>query len=163
MLPAAPAARAAPTRTQIRRRGSPARSPQGRQIQIGVFGDSFGDGVWAGLYNQLRGDAASRSTNSAERSTGFTRYRSLNLLDDIRAKLDRQPVDIAVLSFGANDTQGIFVDGHGNRLYERGLAADRDRAGHRDRQPAARARRPGLLGRPAEDARRRSSTPTSRR
>ena len=44
----------------------------------------------------------------SERSTGFTRYRSLNLLDDIRAKLDRQPVDIAIISFGANDTQGIF-------------------------------------------------------
>ena len=65
-------------------------------------------------------DSASRSTSYAERSTGFTRYRSLNLLDDIRAKLDRQPVDIAVISFGANDTQGIFDQGHGNAYMSEG-------------------------------------------
>jgi hypothetical protein len=56
----------------------------------------------------------------SERSTGFTRYRSLNLLDDIRAKLDRQPVDIAIVSFGANDTQGIFDQGHGNAYMSEG-------------------------------------------
>jgi uncharacterized protein len=84
-----------------------------RSIEIGVFGDSFGDGIWAGLYNQLRRDAGVEVRQLSERSTGFTRYRSLNILDDIRAKLDRQPVDIAVISFGANDTQGIFDQGHG--------------------------------------------------
>ena len=87
---------------------------EGRTIQIGVFGDSFGDGVWAGLYNILRGDAGFEVRQFSERSTGFTRYRSLNLLDDTRAKLDRQPVDIAILSFGANDTQGIYLDGRGH-------------------------------------------------
>jgi hypothetical protein len=86
----------------------------GRPIQIGVFGDSFGDGVWAGLYNTLRRDSGFEVHQLSERSTGFTRYRSLNLLDDIRAKLDRQPVDIAVISFGANDTQGIFDGEHGH-------------------------------------------------
>jgi hypothetical protein len=85
----------------------------GRRIEIGVFGDSFGDGIWAGLYNQLRRDPRFEVRQYSERSTGFTRYRSLNLLDDIRAKLDREPVDIAIVSFGANDTQGIFSDGHG--------------------------------------------------
>jgi hypothetical protein len=87
---------------------------QGRPIEIGVFGDSFGDGIWAGLYNTLRTRDGFVVHQLSERSTGFTRYRSLNLLDDIRAKLDRQPVDIAVISFGANDTQGIFDQGHGN-------------------------------------------------
>jgi hypothetical protein len=87
---------------------------QHRPIEIGVFGDSFGDGIWAGLYNRLRSDHRFEVRQYSERSTGFTRYRSLNLLDDIRAKLDRQPVDIAVVSFGANDTQGIFDQGHGN-------------------------------------------------
>ena len=81
---------------------------EGRPIQIGVFGDSFGEGVWAGLYNILRSDPGFEVRQFSERSTGFTRYRSLNILDDIRAKLDRQPVDIAILSFGANDTQGIL-------------------------------------------------------
>jgi hypothetical protein len=92
----------------------------GRRIEIGVFGDSFGDGIWAGLYNQLRGDSRFEVRQLSERSTGFTRYRSLNLLDDIRAKLDRQPVDIAIISFGANDTQGIFDQGHGNAYMSEG-------------------------------------------
>jgi len=91
-----------------------------RPIQIGVFGDSFGDGVWAGLYHSLRRADGFEVHKLSERSTGFTRYRSLNLLDDVRAKLDRQPVDIAVLSFGANDTQGIYLDGRGHRFMSEG-------------------------------------------
>jgi uncharacterized protein len=86
---------------------------EGRRIHVGVFGDSFGDGVWAGLYNQLPTDTEYAVHQFSHQATGFTRYRSTNLLDDTRAKLDRQPVDIAVLSFGANDTQGIFLNGEG--------------------------------------------------
>ncbi|HEX4737771.1 MAG TPA: DUF459 domain-containing protein [Allosphingosinicella sp.] len=93
---------------------------EGRPIRIGVFGDSFGDGVWAGLYNILRRDKGFEVDQFSERGTGFTRYRSLNLLDDIRVKLDRQPVDIAIVSFGANDTQGIFDQGHGNAYMSAG-------------------------------------------
>lgn len=91
-----------------------------RRIEIGVFGDSFGEGVWAGLYNQLRGDPGFAVHQRSERSTGFTRYRSLNILDDVGAKLDRQPVDIAVLSFGANDTQGIYHEGRGHAFMSEG-------------------------------------------
>src|SRR3954471_1856890 len=93
---------------------------QHRPIAIGVFGDSFGDGIWAGLYNRLRSGRRFEVRQYSERSTGFTRYRSLNLLDDISAKLDREPVDIAVVSFGANDTQGIFDQGHGNTYMSAG-------------------------------------------
>ena len=91
-----------------------------RQIEIGVFGDSFGEGIWAGLYNQLRRDPRFEVHQLAERSTGFTRYRSLNVLDDISGKLDRQPVDVAILSFGANDTQGIYLDGRGHAFMSEG-------------------------------------------
>jgi hypothetical protein len=93
---------------------------EGRPIRIGVFGDSFGEGVWAGLYNRLRADPGFEVRQFSERSTGFTRYRSLNILDDIRAKLDRQPVDIAILSFGANDTQGIWDGRHGHAYMSEG-------------------------------------------
>ncbi len=93
---------------------------ENRKIHIGVFGDSFGDGVWAGLYNILRSDDGFEVHQFSERSTGFTRYRSLNLLDDIRSKLDRQPLEIAIVSFGANDTQGIYLDGHGNTFMSEG-------------------------------------------
>lgn len=83
----------------------------GKEIQIGVLGDSFGDGLWAGLYNELRADPQFAVHRFAKQSTGFTRYSSLNLLDDARSKLDEQPVDIAVVSFGANDTFDIWEEG----------------------------------------------------
>lgn len=84
----------------------------GGHADIGVFGDSYGEGIWAGLYNDLRGNPAFTVHNFAKRSTGFTRYKSLNLLDDSRAKLDGQSVDLAVVSFGANDTNDIWEEGH---------------------------------------------------
>ena len=83
----------------------------GEQIDIGVFGDSFGEGLWAGLYNDLRPQSDFTVHRYAKQATGFTRYRSLNLLDDARTKLAEQPLEIAVVSFGANDTQDIYDDG----------------------------------------------------
>jgi uncharacterized protein len=84
---------------------------KGDGIDIGVFGDSFGDGLWAGIYNELRPNDAFTVHRFAKQSTGFTRYRSINLLEDARGKLAEQPVDIAIISFGANDTQDIYEDG----------------------------------------------------
>lgn len=86
---------------------------RGETIDVGVFGDSFGDGLWAAVHQRLRSNDRFVDHRFAKNSTGFTRYRSLNLLDDIRAKLDRQPVDIAIISFGANDTQGLWENGRG--------------------------------------------------
>jgi hypothetical protein len=118
---------AAAATTPLNRRTSDPLTPrlaaavaQHRPIEIGVFGDSFGDGIWAGLYNRLRRDPRFEVLQFSQRATGFTRYRSLNLLDDTKAKIDRQPVDIAVISFGANDTQGIFDQGHGNAYMSEG-------------------------------------------
>ena len=85
---------------------------RGETIDVGVFGDSFGDGLWAAVYTGLRPEKQVEVHRFAKNSTGFTRYQSLNLLDDIRAKLDSQPVDIAVISFGANDTQAIWSGGN---------------------------------------------------
>ncbi|MGE3692375.1 MAG: GDSL-type esterase/lipase family protein [Novosphingobium sp.] len=84
---------------------------QGKNIEIGVFGDSFGEGIWAGLYNDLRDDPDFVVHRFSKQSTGFTRYSSLNLLDDARQKIAAQPVDIAVINFGANDTQDIYDQG----------------------------------------------------
>lgn len=83
----------------------------GRPVHVGVFGDSFGDGIWWALDQQLRGEAGIEIHRLSRASTGFTSYQNVNLLDDVRAKLDRQPLDMAILSFGANDGQGIMVDG----------------------------------------------------
>lgn len=86
---------------------------EGRKIHVGVFGDSFGDGLHAALYHQLPADQNFEVHKFSHPATGFTRYRVTNLLDDTRRRIDAQPVDVAVISFGANDMQGIFLDGHG--------------------------------------------------
>lgn len=84
---------------------------QGRQIRVGVFGDSFGDGLWAALYHQLPRHGQWEVVKYSQQSTGFTRYQSLNLEDHLDTQLADGPVDIAVISFGANDTQGVMHEG----------------------------------------------------
>jgi hypothetical protein len=86
---------------------------EGRKVHVGIFGDSFGDGIHAGLYKQLPADENFEVHKFSHPATGFTRYRTTNLLDDTRRRIDQQPLDIAVLTFGANDMQGIFLDGEG--------------------------------------------------
>jgi hypothetical protein len=84
---------------------------QSEPIDVGVFGDSFGDGIWAGLYNEFRDVENMAVHRFTKQSTGFTRYKSLNLLDTARDQLAGQPVDLAVISFGANDTWDIWEEG----------------------------------------------------
>ncbi len=88
---------------------------EGRTVHVGVFGDSFGDGIYASLYEQLRSDTF-KVHKFSHQATGFTRYRTTNLLDDTRRRIDAQPIDVAVLSFGANDMQGVYVDGRGSEF-----------------------------------------------
>lgn len=80
-------------------------------IKVGVFGDSFGDGIWAGTVQELREKESFKVFRFSKESTGFTRYNTLNLLDDTKAKITADPVDVAIVSFGANDTQGVWTGG----------------------------------------------------
>lgn len=84
----------------------------GGPVRIGVYGDSFGDGVWSGLNRELPGKRGYVVTKYSQQATGFTRYKSLNLEEHVAGQLARDPVDIAVVSYGANDTQGVIADGH---------------------------------------------------
>ncbi|CAN5129284.1 hypothetical protein BH11PSE2_BH11PSE2_11290 [soil metagenome] len=81
-------------------------------VKIGVFGDSFGEGVWEALYWGLPKNQNYQVIKFAERATGFTRYRSMNLEEKVASDIAARPVDIAVISFGANDTQGISDGQH---------------------------------------------------
>jgi hypothetical protein len=85
---------------------------KGDPISVGVFGDSFGEGIWAALYWTLPKSEHYQVIKFAERSTGFTRYQQQNLEDKAQSELSTQPIDIAVISYGANDTQGIVDGGH---------------------------------------------------
>lgn len=89
----------------------------GKPVTVGVFGDSFGDGVWSALYRLLPAQQHFRVLKYSQQSTGFTRYSSLNLEDHAQAQLAADgPVDVAVISFGANDTQGVYSGGHAAAL-----------------------------------------------
>ena len=134
---------------------------EGRKVRVGVFGDSYGDGIWSALYHLLPAKDGYEVVKFSQQSTGFTRYASLNLEEHAREQLAGNPVDIAVVSFGANDTQGVLAGNHARQLLGPGMAGDRRQARRRLRRCAARAGGGGLLGRPAEDAQAASSTPTS--
>jgi hypothetical protein len=89
----------------------------GERVTIGVFGDSFGDGVFTALYRLLPAKDRYRVLKFSQQSTGFTRYARLNLRDHAEQQIAAEgPVDIAVISFGANDTQGVYADGHAAKL-----------------------------------------------
>lgn len=81
------------------------------RLRIGVFGDSMADGLWTGLYREMRDQPGVTVTKFSEVSTGLSRYDYV----DIQAKTARQiagdPVDVAVILFGTNDAQGISLDG----------------------------------------------------
>ena len=83
----------------------------GQPISVGVFGDSFGDGMWAALYRRLDKDRFKVLRLSHE-GTGFTRYRVSNLEENTANALSGQPVDVAVVVLGANDTEGLADGGH---------------------------------------------------
>jgi uncharacterized protein len=79
----------------------------GRTIQVGVFGDSFADGLWWGLDQEFGDGEVAAMHRFGRPSTGFTNYTQIDLLADIRDKLDRKPVEVAVIVFGANDAQPL--------------------------------------------------------
>ena len=82
---------------------------QHRPVRIAVFGDSYGDGVWAGLNQQLRTKDGFDVVKYSQQATGFTRYKSINLEERAAEQLGHDPVEVAVVSFGANDAQGIIL------------------------------------------------------
>lgn len=103
--PMAAAAPAQPMLTPLAQRAAAGR------LRIGVFGDSMADGLWTGLYREMRDQPGVTVTKFSEVSTGLSRYDYV----DIQAKTARQiadePVDVAVILFGTNDAQGISLDG----------------------------------------------------
>ncbi|MEO6216794.1 MAG: GDSL-type esterase/lipase family protein [Sphingomonas sp.] len=81
----------------------------GGRVRVGVFGDSFGDGVWWAMAHQLPSKAGFDVVKFSQPATGFTRYKSLNVETHAAEQLGTAPLDIAIISFGANDAQGIIT------------------------------------------------------
>ena len=87
-----------------------ARLAQG-PLRIGVFGDSMADGLYAGLYRDLRDQPKVTVTKFSEVSTGLSRYDYVDIQAKTQRQIDATPVDVAVILFGTNDAQGISLDG----------------------------------------------------
>ncbi len=75
-----------------------------------MFGDSFGDGVWWGLAQQLPNKAGYEVVKYSQ-----PRHRLHPLQEHepgnthAAEQLGEAPLDIAIISFGANDAQGIIT------------------------------------------------------
>jgi uncharacterized protein len=83
---------------------------EARPLTVGVFGDSLGDGLYAGLYHQVRDGKTFEVVKFSQVSTGLTRYDYVDVYAKTERQLAQRHVDVAVVMFGANDQQGI-VDG----------------------------------------------------
>ena len=87
-----------------------ARLTQG-PLRIGVFGDSMADGLYTGLYRDLRDEPKITVTKFSEVSTGLSRYDYVDIQAKTQRQIEATPVDVAVILFGTNDAQGISLDG----------------------------------------------------
>ncbi|MDY6923803.1 MAG: DUF459 domain-containing protein [Pseudomonadota bacterium] len=87
-----------------------ARLTQG-PLRIGVFGDSMADGLYTGLYRDLRDQPKVTVTKFSEVSTGLSRYDYVDIQAKTQRQIEATPVDVAVILFGTNDAQGISLDG----------------------------------------------------
>ncbi|MBX9460564.1 MAG: DUF459 domain-containing protein [Brevundimonas sp.] len=125
-----------------------ARLAQG-PLRIGVFGDSMADGLYTGLYRDLRDEPTITVTRFSEVSTGLSRYDYVDIQAKTQRQIEATPVDVAVVLFGTNGRPGHQPGWRDPRLRHRGLEGRlcdpyRQSGGH-----AAQPRRGGLLGRPA--------------
>lgn len=83
----------------------------GQPVVVGVFGDSMGDGLWAGIYRQLHDDKGYQVIRFSQASTGLARYDYVDIQKQTEKQLQDKHIDVAIVLFGANDEQGIISDG----------------------------------------------------
>jgi hypothetical protein len=82
-----------------------------QRFNVVVFGDSLGDGVWAGLYHALRKDKRFNVIRKSKVATGFVRRDYYDWNEAVREATAETTVDIAVVVMGTNDRQIIVEDG----------------------------------------------------
>lgn len=102
--PAAPAAMA-----PIPDKANPAKTDG--PLNVHVFGDSLGDGVWAGLYRKLPKADGYKVTKHSRVSTGLVRKDFYDWSKAVRQIVAAHRVDVAVVMIGTNDRQAIVENG----------------------------------------------------
>lgn len=75
-----------------------------------VMGDSLGDGVWAGLGRRFKGDDTIQIFRKTKVNSGIVRSDRYDWNQAV-LQIAREPFQIAVMMFGANDLQSIRVPG----------------------------------------------------
>jgi hypothetical protein len=81
--------------------------PNGDRYRIIVLGDSLGDGLWAGLYRAFEEDATLEFIQRSQKSTGLVRTDRYDWDAELDKMLKDETYQIAVVMFGANDSQAI--------------------------------------------------------
>lgn len=80
-------------------------------LNVHVFGDSLGDGIWAGLYRKLPKADGYKVTKHSRVSTGLVRKDFYNWSKAVRQIVAKHRVDVAVVMIGTNDRQTIVEGG----------------------------------------------------
>lgn len=87
------------------------------RYNVVVFGDSLGDGLWAGLYHTLRKDKRFNVIRKSRVATGFVRKDYFDWSEGVREAAAETHIDIAVIIMGTNDRQTIVEDGARHALF----------------------------------------------
>ena len=88
------------------------------KLNVVVFGDSLGDGLWAGLYHMLRKDKRFNVIRKSRVATGFVRKDYYDWSEGVREAAADTRIDIAVVIIGTNDRQTIVKDGARYGLFQ---------------------------------------------
>ncbi|MGB9152635.1 MAG: DUF459 domain-containing protein [Alphaproteobacteria bacterium] len=85
---------------------------------IGVFGDSLGDGLWSGLYIVTKKHPEVKLFRRTKVGTGLTRGDFATWITEFSTQLDTDHPTVAVVMFGANDQQSIRDENHKGFLFK---------------------------------------------
>lgn len=91
---------------------------QQAHYNVVVFGDSLGDGVWAGLYHVLHKDKRFTVIRKSRVATGLVRRDYFDWNEAVREAAADTSIDIAVIVMGTNDRQTIVQEGARHALFE---------------------------------------------
>jgi uncharacterized protein len=85
---------------------------------IDVFGDSLGDGLWAGLYAVQRHHPQDKLYRHSKVGIGLTSPDYGDWLRDFTQTIDADHPNVVVVMFGANDVQSVRDENHKGYVFE---------------------------------------------
>ena len=81
--------------------------PELGRYRLYVFGDSLGDGIWAGLNRAFKPDGNVDVIKKSRVATGFVRKKRFDLNKYLSSILAKEKVHIAIIMAGVNDMRSI--------------------------------------------------------